>query len=85
MSSYNDLKKKLKTMGSEAVFENSVLLNIDIKLSEDETTTLTIYPNDVIEDKVLSFCKEHNLSSQAKAVLNQQVIDQLDEKIAECM
>ena len=57
------------------------MISIDIQLSENEMTTLTISPDDVIEDKILEFCKENNLSSQARRVLSKQVIDQLDAQI----
>ena len=74
-------KKSKKTKQNEDDSENKVLISIDIQLSENEMTTLTISPDDVIEDKILEFCKENNLSSQARRVLSKQVIDQLDAQI----
>lgn len=74
-------KKSKKTKQNEDDYENKVLISIDIQLSENEMTTLTISPDDVIEDKILEFCKENNLSSQARRVLSKQVIDQLDAQI----
>lgn len=79
----NEIKKKKskRSKQSEDDYENKVLISIDIQLSENEMTTLTISPDDVIEDKILQFCKENNLSSQARRVLSKQVIDQLDAQI----
>ena len=79
----NEIKKKKskRSKQSEEDYENKVLISIDIQLSENEMTTLTISPDDVIEDKILQFCKENNLSSQARRVLSKQVIDQLDAQI----
>ena len=79
----NEIKKKKskRSKQSEDDYENKVLISIDIQLSENEMTTLTISPDDVIEDKILEFCKENNLSSQARRVLSKQVIDQLDAQI----
>lgn len=79
----NEIKKKKskRAKQSEDDYENKVLISIDIQLSENEMTTLTISPDDVIEDKILQFCKENNLSSQARRVLSKQVIDQLDAQI----
>ena len=81
MSSEIKKKKSKKTKQNEDDYENKVLISIDIQLSENEMTTLTISPDDVIEDKILEFCKENNLSSQARRVLSKQVIDQLDAQI----
>lgn len=79
----NEIKKKKskRSKQSEDDYENKVLISIDIQLSENEMTTLTISPDDIIEDKILQFCKENNLSSQARRVLSKQVIDQLDAQI----
>ena len=81
MSTAIKKKKSKKTKQNEDDYENKVLISIDIQLSENEMTTLTISPDDVIEDKILEFCKENNLSSQARRVLSKQVIDQLDAQI----
>lgn len=81
MSTERKKKKSKKTKQNEDDYENKVLISIDIQLSENEMTTLTISPDDVIEDKILEFCKENNLSSQARRVLSKQVIDQLDAQI----
>ena len=81
MSNEKKKKKSKKTKQNEDDYENKVLISIDIQLSENEMTTLTISPDDVIEDKILEFCKENNLSSQARRVLSKQVIDQLDAQI----
>ena len=81
MSTEIKKKKSKKTKQNEDDYENKVLISIDIQLSENEMTTLTISPDDVIEDKILEFCKENNLSSQARRVLSKQVIDQLDAQI----
>ena len=81
MSTERKKKKSKKTKQNEEDYENKVLISIDIQLSENEMTTLTISPDDVIEDKILEFCKENNLSSQARRVLSKQVIDQLDAQI----
>ena len=81
MSTETKKKKSKKTKQNQDDYENKVLINIDIQLSENEMTTLTISPDDVIEDKILEFCKENNLSSQARRVLSKQVIDQLDAQI----
>ena len=81
MSTETKKKKSKKTKQNEDDYENKVLISIDIQLSENEMTTLTISPDDVIEDKILEFCKENNLSSQARRVLSKQVIDQLDAQI----
>ena len=81
MSTETKKKKSKKTKQNQDDYENKVLISIDIQLSENEMTTLTISPDDVIEDKILEFCKENNLSSQARRVLSKQVIDQLDAQI----
>ena len=81
MSTEIKKKKSKKTKQNEDDYENKVLISIDIQLSENEMTTLTISPDDVIEDKILESCKENNLSSQARRVLSKQVIDQLDAQI----
>ena len=81
MSTEIKKKKSKKTKQNEDDYENKVLISIDIQLSENEMTTLTISPDDVIEDKILEICKENNLSSQARRVLSKQVIDQLDAQI----
>ena len=81
MSTETKKKKSKKPKQNEDDSENKVLISIDIQLSENEMTTLTISPDDVIEDKILEFCKENNLSSQARRVLSKQVIDQLDAQI----
>lgn len=64
--------------------QNGALLNIDVKLSNDKTATLTIYENDIIEDRVSAFCKMHKLNKEIKAMLNHQAISQLDSQITEC-
>lgn len=85
MSNEITKKRSKRAKQNEDDYENKVLISIDIQLSENEMTTLTISPEDVIEDKILEFCKENNLSSQARRVLSKQVIDQLDAQINQGM
>ena len=61
------------------------LLSIEIQLSENETATLSIMDDDVIEEKVEQFCKNHNLSSSVKKMITDQVMQQLESQINECM
>lgn len=61
------------------------LLSIEIQLSENETATLSIMDDDVIEEKVEQFCKNHNLPSSVKKMITEQVMQQLESQINECM
>ena len=41
--------------------------------------------DDVIEERVDLFCKENNLSDEAKKVITDQVTEQLNAQIDQCM
>ena len=61
------------------------LLSIEIQLSENETATFSIMDDDVIEEKVEQVCKNHNLPSSVKKMITDQVMQQLESQINECM
>lgn len=73
-------KKRIQISESEKEYP---LLNIDIQISEKESTVLTIFPKDVIEDKVIEFCRKYKLTAPMISVLRHQVINELEKKIAE--
>ena len=60
------------------------LLSIDIQLTNTDSATLTINEDDIIEKKIKLFCKEHDLPSTAEAIINEQVMSQLNSQILEC-
>ena len=61
------------------------LINIDIQLTDDETANLTIYEDDVIDQKVQEFCKENNLGPSVKELITNQVMEQLQNQINQCI
>ena len=73
-------KKRIQVSESEKEYP---LLNIDIQISEKESTVLTIFPKDVIEDKVIEFCRKYKLTAPMISELRHQDINELEKKIAE--
>lgn len=64
--------------------QNNPLLSIEIQLTETESATLIINDDDVIDDKIVSFCKEHNLPNEVKELITEQVMEQLENQISHC-
>ena len=83
--STNSQGKESESFGSEGEDQKAPLLSIEIQLSETETATLNIMEDDVIEERVDLFCKENDLSDEAKKVITDQVTEQLNAQIDQCM
>lgn len=64
--------------------QNTPLLNIEIQLTETESAKLVINDDDVIDDKIISFCNEYNLSNEIKEIISEQVTGQLENQISKC-
>lgn len=60
------------------------LLSINVRFSGGHKKTLSIYENDIIEEKVERFCSQHLLDDKVKEMLTQQVISKLENQIIEC-
>ena len=83
--STNSQGKEIESYGTDEEDQKAPLLSIEIQLSETETATLNIMEDDVIEERVDLFCKENNLTEEAKKVITDQVTEQLNAQIDQCI
>ena len=83
--STNSQEIEIESYGTDGEDQKAPLLSIEIQLSETETATLNIMEDDVIEERVDLFCKENNLTEEAKKVITDQVTEQLNAQIDQCI
>lgn len=73
----------LKTLESQEI-NDSPLLSVDIKIKENDIKKIEINSVNEIEDKINHFCKENNIQMNAKKLIQNVIIQELNKKILEC-